>query len=166
MNLNCPLWNRFRPDWFVRLFQIKFCTLIHAFLSDFYETALWSESGEKSAQIKQRLQAKKTAFINIWLDFWCERQQEMDFFTGGRVIMDWYFCWKQWFEVKNIVMLDVFQLLSSPDVNWCGVDYCDVFISSHSDGTHSLQSIRCWDIDAMPHFSKSDEEKLILDGQR
>ncbi len=41
----------------------------------------------------------------------------MDFFTGGRVIMDWYFCWKQWFEVKNIVMLDVFQLLSSPDVN-------------------------------------------------
>ncbi len=36
-------------------------------------------------------------------------------------------------------------------LEWCGllVDYCDVFIScldSHSDGTHSLQSIHCWDI--------------------
>ncbi len=42
-----------------------------------------------------------------------------------------------------------------------------MFLSdSHSDGTHSLQSIRCWDTDAMPHFSKSDEEKLILDGLR
>ncbi len=48
-------------------------------------------------------------------------------------------------------------------LEWCGllVDYCDVFIScldSHSDGTHSLQSIHCWDSDAMLHFSKSDEE--------
>ncbi len=48
-------------------------------------------------------------------------------------------------------------------LEWCGilVDYCDVFIScldSHSDGTHSLQSIHCWDTDAMLHFSKSDEE--------
>ncbi len=39
-------------------------------------------------------------------------------------------------------MLDLCQVLSSPDDNWwTGVDYCDVFISSHSDGTHSLQSI-------------------------
>ncbi len=48
-------------------------------------------------------------------------------------------------------------------LEWCGllVDYCDVFIScldSHSDGTHSLQSIYCWDTDGMLHFSKSDEE--------
>ncbi len=48
-------------------------------------------------------------------------------------------------------------------LEWCGflVDYCDVFIScldSHSDGTHSLQSIHCWDSDTMLHFSKSDEE--------
>ncbi len=48
-------------------------------------------------------------------------------------------------------------------LEWCGllVDYCDVFIScldSHSDGTHSLQSIRCWASDGMLHFSKSDEE--------
>ncbi len=38
----------------------------------------------------------------------------------------------------------------------CGlhVDYCDVFISclvSHSDGTHSLQSIHCWASDRMLH---------------
>ncbi len=41
-------------------------------------------------------------------------------------------------------------------LEWCGslVDYCDVFIScldSHSDGTHSLQRIHCWDTDAMLH---------------
>ncbi len=42
-------------------------------------------------------------------------------------------------------------------MDWSGVDYCDIFISclvSHSDGTHSLQSIHCWDTDAMLHFSK------------
>ncbi len=31
-------------------------------------------------------------------------------------------------------------------------------LDSHSDGTHSLQMIYCWDSDAMLHFSKSDEE--------
>ncbi len=45
-------------------------------------------------------------------------------------------------------------------LEWCGllVDYCDVFIScldSHSDGTHSLQSIHWWTSDVMPNFSKS-----------
>ncbi len=49
-------------------------------------------------------------------------------------------------------------LLSSQDVNWwSGVDYCDVYIScldSHSDGTHSLQRIHCWESDAVLHFSK------------
>ncbi len=43
-------------------------------------------------------------------------------------------------------------------MDWSVVDYCDVFIScldSHSDGTHSLQSIHCWASDVMPHFSKS-----------
>ncbi len=46
-------------------------------------------------------------------------------------------------------------------MDWSGVDYCDVFIScldSHSDGTHSLQSIHCWANNAILHFSKSDEE--------
>ncbi len=43
-------------------------------------------------------------------------------------------------------------------MDWSGVDYCDVFIDSHSDGTHSLQSIHYWASDVMLHFSKSDEE--------
>ncbi len=70
--------------------------------------------------------------------------------------------------VKNFLMMDLFltnmQLLSSQDVNWwTGMVWIIVmfFIScldSHSDGTHSLQSIHCWDTDAMLHFSKSDEE--------
>ncbi len=41
------------------------------------------------------------------------------------------------------------------------VDYCDVLMScldSHSDGTHSLQSIHWWASDAILDFSKSDEE--------
>ncbi len=40
-------------------------------------------------------------------------------------------------------------------MDWSAV----MFLSdSHSDGTHSLQSIHCWDTDAETHFSKSDEE--------
>ncbi len=53
------------------------------------------------------------------------------------------------------------QLLSSPDVNWWTGVVCIIvmFLSdSHSDGTHSLQSIHCWTSDGMLHFSKYDEE--------
>ncbi len=49
-------------------------------------------------------------------------------------------------------------------MDWSGVDYCDVFIScldSQSDGTHSLQSIHCWDTDAGTHFSKSDDDLRV-----
>ncbi len=43
---------------------------------------------------------------------------------------------------------------------WTGVVWIIVvFISSNSDGTHSLQSTHCWDTDAMLQFSKN---KLIL----
>ncbi len=44
-------------------------------------------------------------------------------------------------------------------MDWSRVDCCDVFIScldSHSDGTHSLQSIHRWASDVTLHFSKSD----------
>ncbi len=74
-------------------------------------------------------------------------------------IMDSYFSQKQWFKVKNILMMELFLtntqtrsfcLLKTltDGLEWCGllVDYYDVFIScldSHSDGTHSLQSIHC-----------------------
>ncbi len=46
----------------------------------------------------------------------------------------------------------------SQDINWCtGVLWIIVMClsDSHSDGTHSLQSIHCWDTDAELHFSKS-----------
>ncbi len=46
----------------------------------------------------------------------------------------------------------------------CGllVDYCDVFLScldSHSDGTHSLQSIHWWASDVMLNFSICSAEE-------
>ncbi len=49
---------------------------------------VWSESGEKSAQIKHHVQAK-TVLNKYVAGFSCERQQEMDFFIGGSVIMDY-----------------------------------------------------------------------------
>ncbi len=54
-------------------------------------------------------------------------------------------------QIKHLLQVKTVQ-------NWSGVDYCDAFIScldSHSDGTHSLQRIRCWTSDVMLHFSKS-----------
>ncbi len=94
--------------------------------------------------------------------FWCKRQQEMDFFTEGSVIMDKKLCFsqKQRFEVKNILM-DLFQLLKM----LTGVDYRDVFSScldSHSDGTHSLQRMHCWANDEMTHFSKWRNKLIYL----
>ncbi len=81
------------------------------------EKVVLSESGEKSAQIKHCLQAKR-ALNKYVAGFWCERQQEMDFFTGGSVIMDY----GQYLIVKNVLPMDLFltnmQLLASQDVNW------------------------------------------------
>ncbi len=45
-------------------------------------------------------------------------------FTVRSIIIDYRLC----ILVKNVLMLDLFYLLSSPDVNWWTVDYCDVFI--------------------------------------
>ncbi len=78
----------------------------------------------------------------------------MHFFTEEVLlwIMDSYFSQKR---------MDLSHLLSSPDVNWwTGVLWIIVmFLSdSHSDGTHSLQSIHCWDTDAVMHFYKPDED--------
>ncbi len=67
-------------------------------------------------------------------------------------IEDSNFSWKQQFEVKNNLMIDLFitnmQLFTSQDVNWwtgmwitCGFISC---LDSHSDGTHSLQKIHWW----------------------
>ncbi len=56
-----------------------------------------SKSGEKYAQIKQCLKMKTV--LNKYVgDFDLKAQQEIDFFTGGRVIMDFGQKWQ--FEVK------------------------------------------------------------------
>ncbi len=76
----------------------------------------------------------KTALNKYMFELWYQRQQEMDFSPGG-CIMDY-------------VLMDLFQLFSSQDIYWwTGVVWIIVmFLSdSHSDGTHSLQSIHCWD---------------------
>ncbi len=109
----------------------------------------WSESGKKSAQIKQKL-PKKQAKTAVGLDFDVRDNRRWTFSLDEALLwinnMDFSFC--------------LLQMLSD-GLEWCGllVDYCDVFIScldSHSDGTHSLQSIHCWDSDAVTHFSKSN----------
>ncbi len=50
---------------------------------------------------------------------------------------------KQCFELSKVLIIE--DIISKYKLmDWSGVDYCDVFIScldSHSDGTHSLQSI-------------------------
>ncbi len=51
--------------------------------------------------------------------FWCERQQQMHFFTGGRVIMDYRLIF-----FDGFVSAFVFSRCSLMD--WSGVDYCDV----------------------------------------
>ncbi len=68
----------------------------------------------------------KTA-VNKYVDgFWCDN---MDFFTGGSV-MDSYFSWKQWFEVKTSSWICFLQTRSfwlykmlTDGLEWCGVDY-------------------------------------------
>ncbi len=72
----------------------------------------------RSNTVYKRKQSKTA--LNIYVGgFCCERQLEMDFFTGRSVIID--------------------------GLEWYGllVDYCDVFgcLDTHSDGTHSLQRI-------------------------
>ncbi len=45
------------------------------------------------------------------------------------------------------------------------MDYCDVLIScldSHSDGTHSLQSIHCWESHVMLHFFTSFQNNKLI----
>ncbi len=76
---------------------------------------------------KQHLQTK-TALNKCVGGFWCKGQLEMDFFTGGSVIMDLYFGQKRLFKVK-ILFLTNTQLLTSHDVNWwTGVEWFYLWI--------------------------------------
>ncbi len=150
---------------FLTWFWLKYESIIHNIAFSVGKKVFWSESGEKSAQIKQRLQDKtvqnSSKQICCWI--WCERQQEMDLFTGGRVIMDFSRKWQ--FEIKNIFMMDLFHLLSSPDVNWwtgvvwitCGLLWCFYQMFGLSFWRHPFTAehplLRQW-----CNFSKSDEE--------
>ncbi len=72
----------------------------------------------------------------------------MDFFTEGS-FMDSYLA------SLNVLMMDLFNLLSSQMLT-DGLEIIVMFLSdSHSDGTHSLQSIHCW---ASAAFLQPDEE--------
>ncbi len=95
----------------------------------------------------------------------------------GRILMwettgDGLFHWRKRYygQTHSFCLLKML----TDGLEWCGllVD-CDVFIScldSHSDGTHSLQSIHWWENPAMLNFSKSFPTKkqliYILDGLR
>ncbi len=82
-------------------------------------------------------------------------------------IMESYFGQKQQFEVKTsqwwicFLQTHIFWLLKmlTDGLEWCGLLWCFIScLDSHSDGTHSLQSIHWWKSAIMLHFSKSDEE--------
>ncbi len=70
----------------------------------------------------------------MWLDFDVRDNRRWTYSLDEVLLwnMDSYLSRMQWFKVKNILMLDLFQLLSSPDVNWwsgvvwitCGLMWC------------------------------------------
>ncbi len=71
------------------------------------------------------------------------------FFTGGSVIMDYGLFYLKRLNDGFVCVLKT--LTDGLESSGLLVDYFDVFIScldSHSDGTHSLQRIHCWDSDA------------------
>ncbi len=71
--------------------------------------------------------------------------------------------------IKNVLMLDLFELLSSPDDNWwTGVLWIIVmFLSdSHSDGTHSHPLLRHWCRDTFLQIWWRNKLILILDDLR
>ncbi len=65
-----------------------FLTLIWIYIDSSCEKIISFESGKRSAQIKNSLQAK--AVLNKYVgEFEVRGQQRVDFFTGGSIIMDY-----------------------------------------------------------------------------
>ncbi len=130
------------------------------------EKVISSESGEKYAQIKHRLQAKIVQNKCVG-GFWCERTiTGYGLFSLEKAlfwIIDSYFSPKQWFDIKNILMMDLFLTNKQLSLSnrWTVVVWIIVSfffftcLYSHSDGTHSLQRIHWWASDVMLNFSKS-----------
>ncbi len=76
--------------------------------------------------------------------------------AGSNSLMIIFLGWICFLQTHSFCLL---QMLSD-GLEWCGSLACDVFIScldSHSDGTHSLQSIHWWASDGMLHYPKSDD---------
>ncbi len=110
-----------------------------------------SESGEESSTVYKPKQSKTILKIYVsgflWLVYGAYSSPDSDETLEESLLWIMDFGQKQQFEVKDILMMDLFELLSSPDVNWwTGVVWIIVmFLSdSHSDGTHSLPLLRHW----------------------
>ncbi len=88
-----------------------FLTKIHNNTSS-SEKVFWSESGEKSALIKQRLQDKTVQNGSKQICGWILMNRRCSCSLKEVLLL-----WTR-ILVKNILMLDLFHLLSSPDVNW------------------------------------------------
>ncbi len=86
-------------------------------------------------------------WTNMWLDFNVKDNRRWSFSLEEALlwIMDSYFSWKQRFEVKNALMMGLFQLLSSQDVNWCtGVVWIIVMFLSAVWTLILTAPIHCW----------------------
>ncbi len=97
-------------------FWLKYESIIHNSASS-SEKVFWSESGDKSAQIKHRLQDKTVQNSSKQICGWILMWE-----TTGDGLFHWRKCYYGlWTRnlVKNILMVDLlFPLLSSQDVDW------------------------------------------------
>ncbi len=67
--------------------------------------------------------------------------------------------WRHPFTAEHPLLRNFYQTLILTAPIHCRASIDETLLSdSHSDGTHSLQSIHCWDTDAVMHFYKPDEE--------
>ncbi len=117
---------------------------------------LWTKYG---SVIHNNANSSEKVYLLLSLTLsWFRRDH---FFTGGSLIMDYGLFlissgingWKLKHLNDRFAYTWLLQMLTD------GLEIIVMFLSdSHSDGTHSLQSIHCWDTDAETHFSKSDEE--------
>ncbi len=113
--------------------------------------------------------------IDIYVNgFWCERTTaDIIFHWSKRYNALWAGIYLFFIFLQSCSFFIHKMLIDELQLGGLLVDYCVVFISSldsHSDGTHSMQSINWWESDVMPHFSKSFVTKkqthLHLDGLR
>ncbi len=71
---------------------------------------------------------KETLNLEMWVDF-DMRGQQMDFFPGWSVALDYILVFKMdWqFKVKNILMMDLFHktlVTLAVELEWCGLLWC------------------------------------------